>query len=228
MRRGDIRQRGIGFILALAAAGAASAGPASSENPAAAPKTSPLYTIKVSFELASPFIADGRLSIAELAFRVVFAPVVFEFDPQGDPLLGRCQVDTGKVKGAFSRFVLNDVQRGEDRQTPAFLTPRPADFTAGLGIESEPTEDDEAAAKSRVPPAKIRLSFWTDFGAGEIKWGTALGTGTLESLNTVFEVPFRDLMAGRAHTVSYPCEGRYPEDKGTWTIEFTPLPKKNK
>jgi hypothetical protein len=189
---------------------------------AASARSSRACRVTVSFELASPFVPDGRSSVAELAFRVVFSPVVFEFDPAADPLLGRCQVETGAVRGSFSRFVLNDVQRGEDRRTPAFLTPRPADFAAGIGIESEPTEDEESAATSRVPPAKIRLSFWTDFGAGEIRWGSPLGTTALENLHVVFAAPFRDIMAGRARTVTLPFDGRYPEDKGTWKIEFVP------
>ena len=217
--------RGLGLILAAVCV--ASAPAAAAARIAATARTSRPYTVTVSFALTSPFIPDGRSSIANLEFRAVFAPVVFEFDPAGDPLLGRCQLDTGKVKGVFTKFVLNDTQKGEDRQTPVFLTPRPAAFLAGIGIESEPTEDDEAAATSRTPPAKIRLAFWTDFGAGEIKWGSTLGTGVLENLKAVFEAPFGDLMAGRARTITFPYEGKYPEDNGTWKIEFIPGIKKN-
>jgi len=220
-------QRVIGSLLVAAAACAVLARPAGAAERAAPPRTSPPYTVTVSFELTSPFVPDGRSSIAALAFRVVFAPVVFEFDPAGDPLLGRCQLETGKVKGVFSIFALNDVQRGEDRKTPVFLTPRPVDFLAGLGIESEPTEDDESAATARVPPAEIRLSFWTDFGAGEIKWGSTLGTASLENIKTVFEAPFADLMAGRSRLITVPYEGKYPEDRGSWKIEFRPGIKKN-
>jgi hypothetical protein len=226
MRRGDSRRLGLGFILAAVVVGAGSGRLAGEERNGAATRTSRPYTVTVAFELASPFVPDGRASIAELAWRVVFAPVVFEFDPEGDPLLGRCQLDSGKAKGVFSKFVLNDSQRGEDRRTPAFLTPLPVDFTAGLGVESEPTEDDETAAASPSPPARIRMSFWTDFGASEIKWGSAIGTGVCENLKTVFEVPFRDLMAGRTRTMVHPYEGKYPEDKGTWKIEFAPGIKK--
>ncbi|OGD20928.1 MAG: hypothetical protein A2W03_07390 [Candidatus Aminicenantes bacterium RBG_16_63_16] len=209
-------------LLVAAAVFAISARPAGKERHAAGTRTSRPCTLTVAFELTSPFVPDGRASISELAFRVVFAPVVFEFDPEGDPLLGRCQLDSGKAKGVFSKFVLNDSQKGEARQTPAFLTPRPVDFTAGLGIESEPTEDDESAAASPNPPARIRMSFWTDFGASKIKWGSAIATGVLENLKTVFEVPFRDLLAGRARTIVHPYEGKYPEDKGTWKIVFAP------
>jgi hypothetical protein len=226
-RKGLLIPLALACLLGGSAVWAASAPAAAAARIAATAKTSRPYAVTVSFALTSPFIPDGRSSIAKLEFRAVFAPVVFEFDPEGDPLLGRCQLDTGKVKGVFTKFVLNDIQNGEDRQTPVFLTPRPAAFLAGIGIESEPTEDDEAAATSRTPPATIRLSFWTDFGAGEIKWGSTLGTGVLENLKAVFEAPFGDLMAGRARTITFPYEGKYPEDNGTWKIEFTPGIKKN-
>lgn len=209
-------------VCAVAAGLAFSAGPAAAAERTAAPRSSPPYTVTVTLELASPFVADGRSSIAQLVFRAVFSPVVFEFDAEGDPLLGRSQIETSTVKGVFTRFVLNDVQKGEDRRTPAFLTPRPADFQAGLGIESEPTAEDDSAAASRVPPEEIRLSFWTDFGSGEITWGSALGTGRLDNQKAVFAAPFRDLMAGRRRIVTFPYEGKYPEDKGTWKIEFAP------
>ncbi len=208
------------YFLGAAAAVGVSGRLVDDERHAAAKRISRTFTVTVTFELTSPFVPDGRASIAELAFRVVFAPVVFEFDPTADPLLGRCQLDSGKVRGVFSKLVLNDVQRGEDRQTPTFLSPRPVEFTGGLGIESEPTEDDELAAKASIAPAKIRLNFWTDFGAAEIKWGSTLGTTSLENIKTVFEVPFADLMAGRSRLIEVPFEGNYPEDKGTWKIEF--------
>ena len=198
-------------------------GPAAGAGPAAAPRRSPPYAITLTFELKSPFVPDGRASLAELGFRVVFSPVVFEFDPHGDPLLGRCQLVTGTVRGSFSKFVLNEVGRGEERRPAAFLTPRPAGFSAGLDIESEPTAEDDAAAAARVPPAIIRLSFWTDLGAGPIRWGTALGTGSLEDFKTVFEAPFADLLAGRRRVVTLPYEGKYPEDRGTWKIDFVPV-----
>ena len=208
------------FLLGATASFGISARLVDDDRHAAATRTSRAYTVTVTFELTSPFVPDGRASIAELAFRVVFTPVVFEFDPTADPLLGRCQLDSGKVKGTFSKLVLNDVQAGEDRQTPAFLSPRPVEFIGGLGIESEPTEDDELAAKASLAPGKIRLSFWTDFGAVEIKWGSTLGTASLENIKTVFEVPFADLMAGRSRLIEVPFEGEYPGDKGRWKIEF--------
>jgi hypothetical protein len=224
MWRSELMRRVPGLFLALMAAAAVAlwAGPARAVKRAAQPRSSRPYRVTVSFELSSPLVPDGRASIAELSFRAVFSPVVLQFDPAGDPLLGRCQIESGPVKGAFTKFVLNDVERGEDRRTPAFLTPRPAEFSAGIGIESEPTEDEESSATSRVPPAKIRLSFWTDFGAQEIKWGSEIGTNVLKNLRVVFEAPFRDLMAGHPRTVTVPYEGVYPEDKGTWKIEFAP------
>jgi hypothetical protein len=174
----------------------------------------------------SPFVPDGRMSLAELAFTVVFSPIVFEFDADEDPLLGRSQVNTDKGKGTLSRLVLNDVQKGEERLSPAFLTARPRDFPAGLAVESEPTEEDEAASKSRNPPEKVRLGFWTELGASPVKWGSPLGSAELGDFRLVFEVPFRRLLEGRPYTATLPYEGRFPEDKGTWRIEFLPAAKK--
>jgi hypothetical protein len=225
-RSGDPAHRAPRAILSAVTALTLLAGLAPGAGRNAAPRTSRAYTITVSFDLTSPFVPDGRSSIAELEFRVVFAPVVFEFDPAGDPLLGRCQLETGRVEGVFSKFVLNDTQKGEERRTPTFLTPRPVGFLAGLGIESEPMEESDSAGAARVPPASIRLSFWTDFGPGPIRWGTTLGTGSLENFKTVFEAPFADLMAGRSRVITIPYEGKYPEDKGTWRIEFVPGRKK--
>jgi hypothetical protein len=221
-RRSAVGRRAAGVLLGLAAALALWLGAADAANSASRPKTSRPYRITVSFELSSPRVPDGRSSVGELAFRVVFSPVVFQFDPSEDPLLGRCQIETGTARGVFTRFALNDVEKDGVRLTPAFLTPRPAGFTAGIGIESEPMAEDEAVATSRVAPARVRLSFWTDFGAKEIKWGSELGINVLRNLRIVFEAPFRDLLAGRPRAVTVPYEGVYPEDKGTWKIEFVP------
>ena len=218
----DLGRVAFGVLLGLAAALALWLLPALAEKSSVSPRSSRPYRVVVSFELDSPFVPDGRSSVGELAFRVVFSPVVFQFDPSEDPLLGRCQIETGTARGAFTRFALNDVEKDGVRLTPAFLTPRPAGFTAGIGIESEPMAEDEAVATSRVAPARVRLSFWTDFGAKEIKWGSELGINVLRNLRIVFEAPFRDLLAGRPRAVTVPYEGVYPEDKGTWKIEFVP------
>jgi len=194
--------------------------------PAAKPKKpvrpSPPYTVSMEFSVQSPFVPDGRMSLAELAFQAVFSPLTFEFDADEDPLLGRSQVKAEKGKGTLSRLVLNDVQKGEIRQAPVFITARPGGFAAGLAVESEPTEEDEAASKSKVPPEKIRLGFWTEFGAAPVKWGSSFGSAELGDFRLVFEVPFRRLIEGRRHTITLPYEGQFPEDKGTWRIEFIP------
>ncbi len=101
------------------------------------------------------------------------------------------------------------------------------DFTAGLGIESEPTEDEESAATSPSPPARIRMSFWTDFGASEIKWGSAIGTAYLENIKTVFEVPFADLMAGRSRTIAILMKGNTPKTRAPGRSNTAPGIRKN-
>jgi hypothetical protein len=222
MSKNAFSRRVFAFLLGVGEICTVSVRPAAAPARAVSTRSSRAYRVTVSLELTSPFVPDGRSSIAELAFRVVFSPVVFEFDPAADPLLGRCQVETGAVRGTFSKLVLNDVQQAGDRRTPAFLTPRPADFTAGIAIESEPMEDGESAAASRVPPLKVRLSFWTDFGADAIRWGSPLGANALDNLRVVCLAPFRDLMEGRPRTITLPYDGRYAEDRGTWKIEFAP------
>jgi hypothetical protein len=189
-------------------------------------RTSPNYELHLSLDMTSPFIPDGRHSLAGISFKVLFPSVTFEFDPDEDPLLGRCQVNSGKGKGAFSKLVLNDVQKGEERLSPRFLSARPREFSAGLAIESEPMAEDEAAVRSRTAPGKVRLSFWTEWELTPIRWGSELGSASLPDLRIIFEVPFRDLIQGKSFSVTLPCESRYPEDKGIWKIEVRPAPKK--
>jgi hypothetical protein len=187
--------------------------------------TSPAFIVQIAVDAESPFVPDGRHSLAELSFKVDFASVTFEFDANEDPLLGRCQVNAGKGKGAFSRLALNEVQSGEERAPALFLSERPREFGAGLAIEAEPTAEDEAAAASKAPPAKVQLSFWTDLGPAPITWGSKFGSARLSDFKVVFEVPFRRLIEGRPFSVTLPYQGRYAEDKGSWRIDFRPKPK---
>jgi len=190
-------------------------------------RTSPNNELHLSLDMTSPFIPDGRHSPAEISFKVLFPSVTFEFDPEEDPLLGRCQVNSDKGKGTFSKLALNDVQKGKERLSPRFLSARPKEFSAGLAIESEPMAEDEAAARSQTAPQKVRLSFWTEWEQTPIRWGSELGSTRLSDLRIVFEVPFRDLLQGKPYSITLPYEGRYAEDKGTWKIEVRPaLPKK--
>jgi hypothetical protein len=192
----------------------------------ASPKTSPPYALTVRLQVESPFVSDGRHSLAGIAFKVLFPSVTFEFDPEEDPLLGRCQVNSGKGKGTFTKLALNDVQKGEERLSPHFLSARPQEFPAGLAIESEPMTEDEGAARSGTAPDKVRLSFWTEWEPTPIRWGSEIGSASLPDLRIVFEVPFRDLLQGKPYSISFPYQGRFPEDNGTWKIEVRPALKK--
>jgi len=189
-------------------------------------RTSPKYDVQISLDMTSPFVPDGRHSLADLSFKVLFTSVAFEFDPEEDPLMGRCQVSSGKGKGLFSKLVLNEVQKGEERLPAAFLSPRPREFSAGLAIESEPMPADEDAVGARTAPGKVRLSFWTEFGTAPITWGSKFGSASLADLRTIFEVPFRDLLQGKPFSVTLPFEGRYPEDRGTWRVDIRPVLRK--
>jgi hypothetical protein len=204
---------------------------AGSRRPAAkaqekSPRLSPPCNIHLSLNVRSPFVPDGRASLAEFSLDVLFASVTFEFDASADPLLGRCQVNAAKGKGKISRLVLNEVQRGDERLPASFLSVRPSEFPAGLGIESEPMNEDEAAAKSGTAPEKVRLAFWTEFGRTPVRWGSKFGTASLPDLKVVFEVPFRDLLEGKGCSITLPYQGIYPEDSGAWQIEIRPGPKK--
>ena len=192
------------------------------------PRLSPPYNIHLSLNVRSPFVPDGRTSLAELALEVIFASVTFEFDASADPLLGRCQVNTAKGKGKISRLVLNEVQRGDERLSASFLSVRPSEFPASLGIESEPMDEEEAAAGSGTAPEKVRLAFWTEFGRTPVRWGSKFGTASLPDLKVVFEVPFRDLLQGKGCLITLPYQGSYPEDSGTWRIEVRPAQRGNR
>ncbi len=188
--------------------------------------SSPACAVQISLTAASPFVPDGRHSLAEISFKVLFPSVTFEFDPDEDPLLGRCQINAGKGKGTFSKLVLNEVQVGEERIASSFLNARPREFGAGLAIESEPTAEDESSAQSKTPPEKVQLSFWTDLGPAPITWGSKFGSARLPEFKIVFEVPFLQIIQGKPFSLTLPYQGRYPEDKGTWTIDIRPESKK--
>jgi len=192
----------------------------------ASTETSSPYMVTVRLRVESPFVPDGRHSLAEISFKVIFPSVTFEFDAEEDPLLGRCQVNSEKGKGTFSKLALNDVQKGEERLSPRFLSARPREFSAGLAIESELMAEDEAAARSVTAPDMVRLSFWSEWEATPIRWGSEFGSASLPDFKVVFEVPFRDLLQGKPLATTFPHDGRYPEDKGIWEIEARPAPKK--
>ena len=199
--------------------------PAARAVPKKSARVSPAFAAQVVLDAASPFVPDGRHSLAELSFRVDFASVTFEFDPDEDPLLGRCQVNAGQGKGAFIKLALNEAQVGEERVASSFLSQRPREFGAGLAIEAEPTAEDEAAAQSKLAPEKVQVAFWTDPGPSPVIWGSKFGSARLPDFRVVFEVPFRRLIEGKPFSVTLPYQGRYPEDKGTWKIEIRPKRK---
>ena len=187
---------------------------------------SPSFAVEISLSVTSPFIPDGRSSLAELSLEIIFSSVIFEFDPGEDPLLGRCQVNSGKGEGRIARLVLNDVERNGERVRASFLSARPRVFLCGLAIESEPMAEDEEAFESSMAPEQVRLALWTEFGRVPVRWGSNFGTENLADLKLVFEVPYRALLQGKAYSAALPYIGRFPEDSGTWRVEIRPQPKK--
>jgi hypothetical protein len=181
------------------------------------------YNVTIRLQAASPFVPDGRHSLAEISFKVVFSPVTFEFSPDEDPLLGRSQVNCQKGRGTFSILAPNEVQKDGERVAPRFLSARPREVAAGLAVESEPMAEDEASARSAAAPAKVRLNFWTEFGPAPVTWGSKHGSARLADFKLVFEAPFAGLLQGKSFSTTLPYEGLFPEDKGTWTIEIRPV-----
>jgi hypothetical protein len=86
--------------------------------------------------------------------------------------------------------------------------------------------EDEASTRSGTAPGKVRLSFWTEWEAMPIRWGSEFGSASLPDFKVVFEVPFRKLLQGKPYAITFPYEGRYPEDKGIWNIEVRSVPQK--
>ena len=186
-------------------------------------KASPPYAAIVELEYKSPCAPDGRMSLAEFSFQVVFYPVTFEFDPEADPVLGHCKLTAAEAAGKVTRLVLNDVQEGDDRHKPWFTRGPTKTFAANIDIETEPSSQEGKAR--RVPPNKINLVFWTDFSQEPTEWGSKLGSNVLANIKLEFEAPFADLMNGKPRTIQLPYEGTFPEDKGAWKIEFRPETK---
>jgi hypothetical protein len=141
-----------------------------------------------------------------------------------DPLLGNCQLTAPEATGKMTHLVLNDVQQGDDRHKPWFTRGPTKTFAANIDIDTEPSSQE--GKPRRVPPNKVNLVFWTDFSQEPTEWGSKLGSNVLANIKLEFEAPFADLMHGKPCTITLPYEGTFPEDKGTWKIEFRPGAKK--
>ena len=203
--------------------------------PASAPekktpvRPSQAYTIVISLQAASPFVPDGRMSIADLAFSATFKDVVLIFGTSLPESYIFDEQHDGKV--FLTRHEFNDVEGGIERHAPWVKKPWPTEFRASLiagWIEKD--EEDADAEKDLdelVPlvPEKIKFGFCAHFGLLDLEWFSKLGSCVLSSMKYDFEVPRELLIKGEPVSLKLPYEGDYPEDQGTWWIEFIPKKK---
>lgn len=198
---------------------------------AAAPKKnaaneSPPYTIMVALDMSAPFVGDGRMSFAALAFSATFNSVLFRWDPR----IG-CQVRADAGKLLLTRREFNDVQDDDDRHRPWLEKKWPMEFEAELSLSNDPIVPLRPPGRARVDgddipvvplvPQNVRLHFLARFGLVDLQWYSKIGSNALSNMPLEFEVPWQNLMSGKPVTIKAPYEGD-PEEKGTWWIEFLP------
>jgi len=196
-------------------------------------KRSPAYTITVALQVKSPFVADGRMTFADFAFRATFGNVVFVLDPYEGA--GLMKQSDGRL--LLTRHVFNDVDMGGGRHQPWVEKPWPKEFPASLvegWVEREEEEDYEADEEgsdewednfdeTRYLPKTIGLGFQARFG--QLEWFSKPGSRMLMDMRFEFAVAWKPLFVGKPVSLKLPYEGDYPEDKGEWRIEFIPQKK---
>ena len=192
-------------------------------------RSSPPYTVLVNLRFSSPFVPDGRMSLAEFAASVTFKNVVFEYDPEDNLLFDSlfCHVEADEGTGTVSECRLNDVEPESPRHRAHFIKPPPERFAALLEVESQELEPGGLPLIPISAPEEVRLCFRTLFGRDRIVWGATEGSAELEELELRFDVPWLKLLRGEPVSVSLDYKGNWPEDSGKWWIEFLPVrPKK--
>jgi hypothetical protein len=193
-------------------------------------RQSPTYTVMVALEVRSPFVGDGRMTFANLAFSATFRDMVFVFDPRAT--LAVCSVEGRSGTLALTRREFNDVQEGDDRHRPWVKKEWPKEFAASLGpapselLKYAATGKDDLALVPLAPPPKVKLRFRAEFGLLDLQWYSKLGSSALSDMYLEFDAPWLQLLDGKPATLKVPYEGSDPEEKGEWWIEF--IPKRTK
>jgi hypothetical protein len=192
------------------------------------------YTTTVDLDFSSPYIPDGRMSIAKLQMHVVFDEVFIE-SGSTDPLTsGFGDIDASEGRGTFTKFELNDVWTHDDpitdREHPKWIKKPPDSFEATLTMPIDDELLQQIAQSGQTqqkvsPPAKARLVFFTQMGSMPIHWGASTGSSSLEDFKIEFDVPWQDLLAGKPVTITLSYEEEDQDVKGTWTIAFKPTMK---
>ncbi len=214
-----------GVLIALVTlAGSLSAAPQAGRK---GPRTSPPYTVMVALQVTSPYVADGRMSFADLAFSATFTGVVFYLGEEGP---GVVENHGGKLH--LTRHAFNDVYDGDSRHKPWVKKEWPMEFGASLldGWTERDEEEGEETDGDDIPLVplvrdKVRMGFHARFGLLDLEWFSKLGSNVLSSMLFEFEVPWKPLFAGQPVTLKLPYEDGDPEDKGEWWIEFIPAKK---
>jgi hypothetical protein len=184
------------------------------------------YSVMVALEARSPFVADGRMSIADLVFSATFKEVVFFYDrDQGPGFMGD---HNGKL--FLTRHEFNDVEGGCDRHKPWVKKAWPLEFAASLVNGWIEREDEPAASDDGIPlvplvPGTVKIGFYARFGLLDLEWFSELGSCVLSNMLYEFEAPWAPLLDGKPLTLKFPYQGDYAEDTGTWWIEFVPVRK---
>jgi len=192
-------------------------------------RKSPPYTVVVALETTSPFVGDGRMTLADFAFSATFKDVFFVFDPA--EAFEFCSIEAEDGKLFLTRHEFNDVQEGDDRHRPWVKKEWPKEFPASFNVSMEqnittaPADKDGLAIVPLVPPEKVKLRFHAEFGLLDLVWFSKLGSNALSDMFFEFEVPWLELLSGKPLTLKLPYEGNDPEEKGVWWIEFIPKKK---
>lgn len=189
-----------------------------------------IYSVSVDLDYASPFIPDGSMSIAKLGLHADFERVVIEPGGNEPAVSSFGDIDADEGKGKFTVFELNNVwTEGDNIEHPKFIKRPPASFGATLTLALDEDAIQKVLKTNRktapAPPEKMKLSFFTDMDLQEIQWGCSTGSAAVGfyEFQVKFEVPWKDLLAGKPVTVTAPYESDEPNEKGTWTIRFNPL-----
>ncbi len=189
------------------------------------------YTATIDLDLSSPYIPDGRMSIAKLQMHVDFDEIFIESGSKNPIPYVSGDIDASEGRGTFTKFELNDVwTHGDaltDREHPKWIKKPPESFGAMLTMATDVEFLRQIAqfgkTKQKVsPPAKARLVFFTQMGMMPITWGASEGSSGLEDFRLEFDVPWQDLLDGKPVTIKLPYEEEDPDVKGTWTISFIP------
>jgi hypothetical protein len=189
------------------------------------------YKVTVDLEFGSPYVPDGRMPIAALQMQVVFDEVFVEEGSADSPLPSFGDIDAGEGRGTFTKFELQDSWTSgpaTNRERPRFVKGKepPKSFGASLAMAADFVMPEEKPGTGkdarRQAPEKALMVFTTDMGRNAPWWGNSEGGTVLEDFRLEFEVPWRDLLAGKPVTLVLPYEGNDPEEKGRWTISFLP------